>query len=351
LWRILTSRTFWLAVLALYAVWLGTRPRSERRGGMARRYGSRYAPGGRRGDRDLRDSGEMRPPRPSDAARRVPRTGRTIAITLAATPLLLGAFLGDALHMGRNFAGFALIAFAMFLTREGLAAEAAYDARRVSRRPAMPRKLFGMVLTGLGLAVSAYEPGVSLAPPLVIAVIGAVLHRMSFGGDPMRDKGMEGFDGIQQDRVIRITEEGEAYLKAMTDAALRLRDRQLETRVASFAATARELFRNVQDNPAALAPARRYLGVYLLGARDATVKFADQYATQADPAARAEMRKDYEALLSDLEENFTARSQAVLEGGREDLDIEVQVLRDRLAREGVRVPGGTDTPPRLPRKE
>ena len=347
---ILTSRTFWLVVLAIYAAWLFKRSRSERRASMAKRYGSRYSPKGDRRSQGADGPEALRPPRPADA-KRVPRTGLTIAITLAASPLLIGAFMGDALHLARNFAGFALIAGAMFMTREGLAAEAAYNARRVSRRPAFPRKLFGMVLTGLGLGVSAYEPSAGLAPPLVMGVVGAVLHRMCFGGDPMRDKGMEGFDGIQQDRVIRITEEGEAHLTAMTDAALRLRDRQLETRVASFAATARELFRNVQENPAALAPARRYLGVYLLGARDATVKFADQYTAQTDPAVRAEMRSDYEALLSDLEANFTARSKAVQEGGREDLDIEVQVLRDRLAREGVRIATPSDTPPPLPPRE
>lgn len=339
-WPILTSRTIWLLVLAVYVAWLTARPRSERGASMAKRYGGRYSP-----DPAARPAQpeDLRPPRPREAPR-VPRTGRTVAITVAATPLLIGAFAGDAIHMGRNFAGFAIIAFAMFMTREGLAAEYVYDQRRVSRRPAIPRKLFGMVLTGLGLAVSAYEVGMGLAAPLVLCVIGMALHRLGFGGDPMRDKGMEGFDGIQQDRVIRITEEGEAYLKAMTEASLRLRDRQLEARIAGFAATARELFRNVQDNPASLAPARRYLGVYLLGARDATVKFADQYASQTDPEARAAMRKDYEALLADLEENFTARSQAVLEGGREDLDIEVQVLRERLAREGVRVPNGSEPP-------
>ena len=338
--QILTSRTVWLLVLALYALWLTGRLQSERKARMAKRYGGKYSPDA--AGTPPQPTEALRPPRPADAAR-VPMTGRTIAITFAAAPMLIGAFMGDALHLAGNFLGFALVAGAMFLTREGLAAEAAYNVRRVSRRPAIPRKLFGMALTGLGLAAAAYEPGAGPAAPLVMGMVGAVLHRMCFGGDPMRDKGMEGFDGIQQDRVIRVTEEGEAHLKAMTDAALRLRDRQLEVRVASFAATARELFRNVQDNPASLAPARRYLGVYLLGARDATMKFADQYASLPDPQARAAIRRDYEALLTDLEGNFAAQSRAVLEGGRADLDIEVQVLRDRLAREGVRVPNGTDS--------
>jgi len=72
--------------------------------------------------------------------------------------------------------------------------------------------------------------------------------------------------------------------------------------------------------------------VYLMGARDASVKFADLYKRTKD----AQARTDYEALLTDLETNFAARTQKMLEGGRTDMDIEIKVLRDRLAREGVR---------------
>ena len=80
----------------------------------------------------------------------------------------------------------------------------------------------------------------------------------------------------------------------------------------------------------------RYLGVYLMGARDATVKFADHYAQTRDRSARA----DYEALLEDLERNFRAIADRLRQGGRTDMEIEISVLRDRLAREGVRMPEG-----------
>ena len=47
-------------------------------------------------------------------------------------------------------------------------------------------------------------------------------------------------------------------------------------------------------------------------------------------------RQDYEDLLNDLETEFAARTRKLIEGGRTDLDIEIGVLRDRLAREGLR---------------
>lgn len=265
---------------------------------------------------------------------RHPLASRTRWITIMAIPFLVSAFWQGPFGLVADLLAFGTIATAMLLTREGLQAEAAYDARRVARRPAVPRKLFGGILTGLGLAIGSYAPGAEFGAG-VIGVAGAVLHWLSFGPDPMRDKGMEGIDSFQQDRAHRILTEGEAYLTAMQDAILRTGDRRLEARVGVFAATARELFARIEQDPGDISATRRYLGVYLQGARDATVKFADLYVQTHDPRAR----QDYETLLTDLETRFAARTRSLIDGNRADLDIEIGVLRDRLEREGVRPAG------------
>jgi hypothetical protein len=89
----------------------------------------------------------------------------------------------------------------------------------------------------------------------------------------------------------------------------------------------------VEDDPRDLTAARKYLGVYLQGARDATAKFADIYARSRDQKARS----DYIALLDDLERNFAARTEKLLIDDNSDLMIEIEVLQDRLKREGVRL--------------
>jgi hypothetical protein len=68
------------------------------------------------------------------------------------------------------------------------------------------------------------------------------------------------------------------------------------------------------------------MSIYLTGARDATAKFADLFAANRD----AKVRADYEALLSDLETNFAARTNALLSNSHTDLVIEILVLRERL---------------------
>ena len=149
----------------------------------------------------------------------------------------------------------------------------------------------------------------------------------------MKSKGMEGIDKFQQDRVARVVDEAESHLNDMSDAILRAGDHQLEARVAQFQSTARDLFRTVEEDPRDLAGARKYLTVYLQGARDASVKFADVYARSRDARARA----DYVALLDELGQNFAARTRRMLRNGQSDMTLEIDVLRERLQREGVRM--------------
>ncbi|WP_415184929.1 5-bromo-4-chloroindolyl phosphate hydrolysis family protein [Phaeovulum sp.] len=255
--------------------------------------------------------------------------GRPFWTVMAAIPFLLGAFGDGPGVLAFSLSAFAAIAAAAWITREGLRAEAAYDARKTARRPALPRKALGAVLFGLGIGLGATNTG--LGGALLLGLTALVLHLLAFGLDPIRDKGMEGVDPFQQDRVARVVAEGEKHLAAMKDAILRAGDRRLEARVEMFAATARDLFHAVENDPTDLTAARKYMGVYLMGARDATAKFADLWAATRDPNARTA----YEALLTDLETNFTARTASLMSGGREDLDVEIDVLRDRLAREGI----------------
>ena len=117
----------------------------------------------------------------------------------------------------------------------------------------------------------------------------------------------------------------------MNDAILRAGDRKIEDRVAQFQNTVRKMFRTVEEDPRDLTAARKYLSIYLLGARDATVKFANLYARTKDEKAR----DDFESLLTDLEDNFAARTDKLLLDDRSDLDVEIEVLRDRLKRDGI----------------
>lgn len=288
---------------------------------MAQRFGGKYSPGG--------DSSPASPP-PLQDKRRSRAGFRSNLLFLLPFPFVISAFRAEPVGLALNLAAFGALLLAAWLTRDGILAQEAYEARRVARRPAIPRKIFGSVLTGLGLAAAGLADG-NLIAAVIYAGLGAGLHLMAFGLDPMKNKGMTDADRFQSDRVARAVDEAEQHLSDMTEAIGRARDRQLEGRVERFKQTARTMFRSVEKDPRDLTAARKFLGVYLLAARDATVKFADLYASKRDAGAR----EDYERLLDDLETKFAAKTETFLIEDRSDLDVEISVLRDRLERENL----------------
>jgi hypothetical protein len=285
---------------------------------MAQRFGGKFSPDGKTH------------PAPAASA---PKRGnfRVTLLFIAPLPLIWQAFGNGANALALNLIALGLLLLAAWLTRDGILAQAAYDARKIARRPALPRKIAGSLLTGLGLTIAGMASTGSLTAPILTGLVGAILHSLAFGLDPLKNKGMAGIDSFQSDRAAAAIDKAKARLAAMSDAILRSGDRTAQARVAQFQTTVRTMLRTIQDDPRDLTAARKYLSVYLSGARDATIKFADINARTADDAAR----DNYLQLLTDLEENFTAKTAKLLENNQADLDIEIDVLRDRLGRDGI----------------
>ena len=285
---------------------------------MAQRFGGKFSPGASSG-----------------AAPRRRRNGaRVNMLFILPFLLVLTAFQQPSpLGMAADLIAFGALMLAAWLTREGQIAHDAFDARRVAKRPAIPRKIFASVFTAIGLGIAGYDPTVgSLLNAVVFAALGGVLHLLAFGPDPLAHKGVEDGDTFQTERVAKAVDEAERHLASMLAAIRGAGVPALTRRVETFADTARAMFRAVEDDPRDLTGARRFLGVYLMGAKDATLQFAELYARSRNEEARGE----YEALLDDLEGSFSARTEKMLLDDKTNLDVEIEVLRDRLAREGIK---------------
>lgn len=286
---------------------------------MSQRFGGRFSPGG--------------DPTPAQIPRRRRAGLRANAMFVLPMPLAIIAFLRPITGLALSLLALGILLAAAWMLREGLRAQESYDARNVSRPPALPRKLIAAALCGLGVAVAAIASGAGVLSAGLGAGLAGILHGLAFGLDPMAAKGMGDAPRYQTQRVLRHVAEAEALLAEMTAALAPLNDPKLDAQADRFADTARAMFRQVEDDPRDLPKARKYLGVYLQGARDAAAKFSDHYAKSRDPQARA----DFTALLDELTDGFARRTQALLTDARSDLDVEIEVLRDRLAKEGVRL--------------
>lgn len=289
---------------------------------MAKRFGGKFSPDGQ--NSEIRE--EVVDPRQIKAA-----GSRGRLLYLPGILLIFTSINDGPVTLVTALVGAGVLTLAAWLLQEGLRAEAAYDARKVARRPAIPRKMMATALTGIGVAIAAYTGDSGVVGSALYGIAALGLHVAAFGIDPMADKRMEGVDTFQQDRVARVVDAAEAHLDVMKSQIEALSDRRLSERVTDFQVVARRMIRTVEEDPRDLTGARKFLGVYLMGARDATVKFVDLYCRNKSADARA----SYEALLDDLEQNFAARTEKMLLDDRSDMDIEINVLRDRLQREGV----------------
>ncbi len=283
------------------------------------------------------DNAVTAPPAPKMPRRKPSEPGTLGASFLffVPLPLLFDGFskMGDAapFSMLVSFGCFALLVLSAWVLREGIKAKHAYDQRKIARPPAIPRKLIAAGLTGVGVFAATWfgwDKGMITA--IIFGAFAAGAHIAAFGLDPMRKKGLEGQSEFDVDRVARAVEKSEAIIAEIKSAAGRIGNRNIENRVNRLTLAAQEMLRVVEQDPRDLTRARKYMTVYLKGARDATQKFADVFPRSKD----AKTRDDFLSLIDDLETSFDGQRDALLQDNHTDLDVEIEVLQERLQQEG-----------------
>ena len=261
---------------------------------------------------------------------------RVLGLYIAPSGLLLPGLIAllsaDLPRIGWALGGYALMIGGAWMTGQGLKAEAAFAERLVAKPPAFPRKLFGAAMIGIALMLVMYVGiDVGLLPALFYGGLAVAAHLYAFGIDPMKAKGVTAVDGADVSHVAERLEQAEDVVSQTVAAARQLGDRALESRVDDLAFAARDILREIQADPRDFRRARTFLSVHLVGLRDATRK----YVTARHKGA-ADMRAEYVDLLSDLETSFARQRETLLVDDRVDLEIEIEVLRDRLKEENLR---------------
>jgi len=313
----------------------------------AKRFGGKFSPGKTpaRPAQSGGSGGDAPAPPPAPAPSRIrarpaaPFDLRASLMFVFPTPLLLAAFGamsdGAPIRLTVLLFAYASLLLGAWLLREGRKAQAAYDEREIARPPAFPRKLCAAGLAGVGVLAATWvssSPGGILAftSQIVTGVIFGILtagaHVLAFGIDPLRPKGLT--SNIAQYELERVTDaldKAEAKLQSIEKLAHKLH------KVTRLNAEVRDMIKMVEQDPRDLSRARRYLGVYLKGAEDATRKYSDNHERLNDP----KLRQDYLDLLGDLEGSFSRGKETLLLDDRTDLEVEIEVLRERLDQEGA----------------
>ncbi|MFO1424241.1 MAG: 5-bromo-4-chloroindolyl phosphate hydrolysis family protein [Candidatus Competibacteraceae bacterium] len=259
-----------------------------------------------------------------------------ILMFLLPLPVLFAAIValarGNLNGLLNNAAGYALFLTGALLLRHGLLMEAEYDRRRIAKAP-WPLKTLGGGVVALATGVTAWlgagqHPIVAVAFGLA-ALLGCFLN---YGFDPHAAKRFTDSEGVDvTDRMLEALAQAEQSIAAIEQATRDIRNAEFNGRLRRIAGLARQILKLLEEDPRDLRRARKFLNVYLDGARQVTEGYARTHARASAP----ELEDNFRRVLTTIEEVFAEQQQKLLETDVSDLDVQIEVLTTQLKREGV----------------
>jgi hypothetical protein len=239
-----------------------------------------------------------------------------MALVRGQLDLLVGDVLGYGLMLG-----------GALLVRHGLADPASAMGAAAWWRRWSPKGV-GAVLIALGSGVTAWL-GAGHHPGIALAFAGVTLLGLQFvyGLELTLRRRPDGMGSYGSESLRRAARS----IAAIEQAGRDIRQPELDARLASIAALARDILRRVQDDPRDLWRARKFLNVYL----DGVQRVVEGYAKTHGQVAAPELDQRFRHALETVEAAFREQRQVLLERDVEDLDVQIEVLTRQLEREGI----------------
>ena len=186
-----------------------------------------------------------------------------------------------------------------------------------------------MFVGGLG----ATSAGLPLS--LLFGALAGAACALAYGMDPAKDKGLAPElarkAGFSTEQVIEALTEAEGKLRQIEQLAGSLHNRELTARLNRIVAQGRAVLAQIEKDPSDLRRARRFLVTYLDGTRDVVRKYQAQQGDLADTA----LAENFRHVLDTIERVFAEQEDVLKRNETMDLEVQIEVLRTQLEREGV----------------
>lgn len=229
--------------------------------------------------------------------------------------------------------GFALAMLGAQLVRRGLTLEVESRRRKIVRRlSSLPYKLLGHGVVGTAMAiVSLFVIGHSIPTALLAGIASSLGSLLVYGLDPSRALPDAPAIGVTSEEVIEILNEADGKIAGIERAADQIRNLELKQRLHGIVGGIREITDIVEDDPRDLRRARKFLKVYLDGAR----RVSEGYAATHPSNQSGELEDNFRSVLDTMESVIAEQKERLLENNLTELDVQIEVLQTQLEREGV----------------
>ena len=249
---------------------------------------------------------------------------------IPATIIALGK--GNLLGIIVNASGFALYVFAVWCLRQGLHAEAALIQNPLARKPKWPLKMLAAIFSALATGIIAWLSAHHTLPVALMFAGGAFLGMyLSYGFDHRQEKKIAAAQGYSGDEILRMLEESSLMVRSIEQANNKIRNTELNQRIENICAIADRILADIESDPRDIRRARKFLNVYLDGAKQVT----EGYAKTHQQTQSGQLEQNFRNVLETIESVFQEQQQKLLEEDVFDLDVKIEVLSTQLKREGI----------------
>lgn len=252
-------------------------------------------------------------------------------------PLLPAIFIalarGNFVNFTTALGALALLVGAAWSTWRGMKRDVEIERLGWSRIAPVPWKLIGSMASGLATAACSFfiikNSGLSSVAVGVTTLAGVLLSYDIDGlfyrwtrGDPLSSRDREVTEAIQEAR---------AKIDSIDAANRQIHNSEFKRRIRHIIRQAVDILTTIADDPTTLRKARKFLKVYLDGARRVT----ESYARIHQLNRQGELEDNFRNLLVTIEDTFAEQQKKLLEKDLLDLDIQIEVLTTQLKNEGV----------------
>jgi 5-bromo-4-chloroindolyl phosphate hydrolysis protein len=251
-------------------------------------------------------------------------------VLIPATIIALGK--GNLLGIIVNASGFSLYVFAAWCLRKGIQAETALAESPITRTPQLPLKMLAAIITALATGLIAWLGAQHSFLVALMFAGGAFLGMyLSYGFDLRQNKKIADAQGYSGDEILRMLEESSLIIRNIEQANDKIRNAELNQRIENICAIADRILAEIESDPRDIRRARKFLNVYLDGARQVT----EGYARTHQQTQSGQLEQNFRNVLETIESVFQEQHQKLLEEDVFDLDVKIEVLTTQLKREGI----------------
>ena len=229
-------------------------------------------------------------------------------------------------------AAFGLVAGGGYLTRRGILEELVAPDRRFTRALGLPYKYLAALSVAAGTVLAAYGAvGQN-------AMVSGAFGLLAFAGFHLRyrlPRPLAAFgaprSAVHDKTLQKALAQAELRILAIEKAAFRIGNLELEQRLQRIAAQGRAILDQIVARPDERFRARKFINVYLEGAE----RVASRYARTHRLVQGRELEQNFRTVLVEIESVFGRQLERLAEHDVFDLDVQIEVLRKQLEREGI----------------